>query len=195
MKIAFCILTMLSLVNFVGSAKAEEYKQARAKALALMAMENQLAQASKSPHNWCHCGNCESIADAKALALALIDKECGCKKDECPCMPDQCPDCDGSSTWKKHPGEPHRRYRYDGAALLLGGYDIPGKYYRAYCHDTDIWGLKMKCPFPLPEDAVQEKASAPTRYIQCNGTSCTISSTPFAGGCSGGNCGTTFRRR
>lgn len=186
MRNAFSLFLLAIYVWAPNSAQADVYVDAKAKALAVMVMN---VQAAKAPHNWCHCGNCEAIADATAEATVIMKtptkKEsviCECK--DCDCGPGQCPACPDYS-WKKRLSDPGRWYLYDGAKLI-GAYDVASRYYRPYDAAADRWGPKSACP------AAAEKIAPPRpQYVQSQ-TKSTISAAP----CSSCNNGAgLFRRR
>lgn len=198
---------MASLSTFLaGPALAGEYAESRAKALALMAMEASPAQFGNAPHNWCHCGNCESIEDGKTKALDVIEKDCCKKKDEC--MPDACPECKvGKFTWKQQPNDPGRWYLWEDASLR-GGWDIKARVFRPYSEKTG-WGPYSKAPCLPPPDGrvsagddewVKESVPEPEPRVEPTPVrpqtvSYTVMST---GACSSGSCapsgGRFFRR-
>lgn len=175
---------------------ADEYSEAQAKALALMVMRDGAALSTSLPHNWCHCGNCESIAKAQDKALAIIKKaDCPCKED-CLCKQGECPNCPTVKyAWKHRAGEPGKRYLYAGDKAL-GMYDTGKRSYRPYQIGTTKLGPAGKCPCPPPASKPPRSADEKTkiasaqRSIQCNAQGCTIGPAAApndAGGCA--SCG------
>lgn len=150
-------------------ASQDPYAEARAKALAFMA--SPAPAKSTAPHNWCHCGACESIGDATQEALAIMQgKDCPCG--DCPCKPGVCPSC---PVWRRLPDYPvNLIFLYEGDKVC-GVFDSWRQYY--WSAAGSHWIAEGRRPAwapPLPDRAEW--------------------AIPAQGGCGGGCCGRGFRR-
>lgn len=171
----------LIIVLLASPAYADDYAEATNKALAIMAM-NHSNVSQRAPHNWCHCGHCESIADATTQALQVMSYRQDHVCERCNCNPCLCPVCvcDGAYVWKKTIDDPGRWYlHYQNQ--LLGGWDEGNRYYRRYYPPPiDRWGAKE---YSVPANPFAHLEQRPAYYVPTVG---------FGGGCAGGSCG---RRR
>ena len=192
------MLSVLALFLFVGVSLADDpVAEHRAKFLGALHLASPTSTV-KAPFNWCHCGDCFIMAEAKDDALAqLSGAKCPtCDGDSCPCPDGVCPECDQFvyPTWETMASDPGRLYLHASLRgqprCLCGGWDTVRKYWRSYDAKADTWGpAKDKPPVALPASPVatrmpaSERIESPYQVIQYGSSG--------SGGCSAGSFGSS----